>query len=139
METYVYDSQANLVQEVFTDSATAQITNRSLYTYNAQNRNTLGQLLLQRTARPGPGIVSEILNLPGLPDGVFSVRLHTPERTIVKRLVKEWPTVATPDETKSRSRYRGGSFRVYSDEAFGSGKANVLTPLAGTGLAKHRS
>ena len=89
METYVYDSQANLVQEVFTNSATAQITNRSLYTYNAQNRNTLGQLLLQRTARPGPGIVSEILDLPGLPDGVFSVRLHTPERTIVKRLVKE--------------------------------------------------
>ena len=89
METYVYDSQANLVQEVFTDSATAQITNRSLYTYNAQDRNTLGQLLLQRTAQPGTGLVSETLDLRGLPAGVFSVRLHTPESTIVKRLVKE--------------------------------------------------
>ena len=77
------------MQEVFTDSATAQLTNRSLYTYNAQNRNTLDQLLLQRTARPGPGLVSETLDLRGLPAGVYSVRLHTPEGTIVKRLVKE--------------------------------------------------
>ncbi|WP_188562459.1 T9SS type A sorting domain-containing protein [Hymenobacter frigidus] len=51
--------------------------------------NTLGQLLLQRTARPGAGLVSETLDLHGLPAGVYSVRLHTPEGTIVKRLVKE--------------------------------------------------
>ena len=51
--------------------------------------NTLGQLLLQRTARPGAGLVSETLDLRGLPAGVYSVRLHTPEGTIVKRLVKE--------------------------------------------------
>ena len=51
--------------------------------------NTLGQLLLQRTAWPGAGLVSETLDLRGLPAGVYSVRLHTPEGTVVKRLVKE--------------------------------------------------
>ena len=51
--------------------------------------NTLGQSLLQRTTRPGAGLVSETLDLRGLPAGVYSVRLHTPEGTIVKRLVKE--------------------------------------------------
>ena len=89
METYVYDSRANLVQDVFTDSATTQLINRNLYTYNAQNHNTLSQLLLQRTTRPGAGLVSEILDLRGLPAGVYSVHLHTPGGTIVKRLVKE--------------------------------------------------
>ena len=89
VEAYVYDSRANLVQEVFTDSATTPLTNRNLCTYNTQNHNTLGQLLLQRTARPGAGLVSETLDLRGLPAGVFSVRLHTPESTIIKRLVKE--------------------------------------------------
>ena len=40
LETYVYDSRANLVQETFADSATAQPLSRNLYTYNAQGRNT---------------------------------------------------------------------------------------------------
>ena len=51
--------------------------------------NTLGQSLLQRTPRPGTALVSETLDLRGLPAGVYSVRLHTAEGTIVKRLVKE--------------------------------------------------
>ena len=51
--------------------------------------NTLGQAVLQRTTRPGPGLLSEPLDLRGLPAGVYSVRLHTPEGTVVKRLVKE--------------------------------------------------
>ena len=89
MGTYVYDSQANLVQEVFTDSATTPLTNCNPYTYNAQNLNTLGQLLLQRTARPGAGLISGILDLRGLPTEVYLVRLHTPEGTVIKRLVKE--------------------------------------------------
>ncbi|GAA3988196.1 T9SS type A sorting domain-containing protein [Hymenobacter antarcticus] len=51
--------------------------------------NTLGQPVLQRTSRPGAGLLSETLDLRGLPAGVYSVRLHTAEGTVVKRLVKE--------------------------------------------------
>ena len=51
--------------------------------------NALGQSVLRRTTRPGAGLLSETLDLRGLPAGVYSVRLHTAEGTVVKRLIKE--------------------------------------------------
>ena len=51
--------------------------------------NALGQRVLQRISRPSAGLVSETLDLRGLPAGVYAVRLHTAEGTIVKRLVRE--------------------------------------------------
>jgi hypothetical protein len=41
------------------------------------------------TARPQQGALTETLNLSGLPTGVYSVRIHAQEGTVVKRLVKE--------------------------------------------------
>jgi hypothetical protein len=51
--------------------------------------NTLGQVLLQHSAQPHQGLLVQALDLRALPAGVYSVRLHTPEGTVVKRLVKE--------------------------------------------------
>ncbi|MDO7877299.1 FG-GAP-like repeat-containing protein [Hymenobacter sp. ASUV-10] len=51
--------------------------------------NTLGQVLLQRSAQPRQGIIAQALDLRELPAGVYSVRLHAQEGTVVKRLVKE--------------------------------------------------
>ena len=45
---------------------------------------------MQRTtARPKQGALTETLNLSGLATGIYTVRLHTQEGTVVKRLVKE--------------------------------------------------
>jgi hypothetical protein len=51
--------------------------------------NTLGQVLLQRRAQPRQGLLSQVLDLRELPAGVYSVRLHAQEGTVVKRLVRE--------------------------------------------------
>ncbi|MDO7877297.1 T9SS type A sorting domain-containing protein [Hymenobacter sp. ASUV-10] len=51
--------------------------------------NTLGQVLLQRSAQPRQGLIAQALDLRELPAGVYSVRLHAQEGTVVKRLVKE--------------------------------------------------
>ena len=51
--------------------------------------NALGQPLLRRTARPSAGLLAETLDLRALPMGVYLVRIHAPEGTVVKRLVKE--------------------------------------------------
>lgn len=51
--------------------------------------NGLGQALLRRTARPTAGQLHEVLDLRALPAGVYTVRIHAPEGTVTKRLVRE--------------------------------------------------
>jgi hypothetical protein len=51
--------------------------------------NTLGQVVLKRSAQPRAGILREQLDLTGLAAGVYSVRVFTPQGTVVKRLVRE--------------------------------------------------
>jgi hypothetical protein len=51
--------------------------------------NTLSQVVLKRSAQPRAGILREQLDLTGLATGVYSVRVFTPQGTVVKRLVRE--------------------------------------------------
>ncbi|GAB3580455.1 T9SS type A sorting domain-containing protein [Hymenobacter daeguensis] len=51
--------------------------------------NVLGQTVQQLSTRPKQGFLTETLNLSGLPSGVYTVRIHAQEGTVVKRLVKE--------------------------------------------------
>ncbi|GAA4347505.1 hypothetical protein GCM10023185_02630 [Hymenobacter saemangeumensis] len=51
--------------------------------------NTLGQVVLQAKAPVRQGAVAETLDLSSLPTGIYSVRVHAQEGTVVKRLVKE--------------------------------------------------
>lgn len=51
--------------------------------------NVLGQTVQRTTVRPKQGALTETLNLSSLPTGVYSVRIHAQEGTVVKRLVKE--------------------------------------------------
>ena len=51
--------------------------------------NTLGQVVLKQSAQPRAGVVREHLDLTGLAAGVYSVRVFTPQGTVVKRLVRE--------------------------------------------------
>ena len=51
--------------------------------------NTLGQVVLKRSAQPRAGILREEFDLTGLAAGVYSVRVFTPQGTVVKRLVRE--------------------------------------------------
>jgi hypothetical protein len=51
--------------------------------------NVLGQVVLTMSARPQQGVITQTLNLSPLPTGVYSVRIHAQEGTVVKRLVKE--------------------------------------------------
>ncbi|WP_345236964.1 T9SS type A sorting domain-containing protein, partial [Hymenobacter saemangeumensis] len=51
--------------------------------------NTLGQVVLNATAPVRQGAVAETLDLRLLPTGIYSVRIHAQEGTVVKRLVKE--------------------------------------------------
>jgi hypothetical protein len=51
--------------------------------------NVLGQTVQHLSARPKQGFLTETLHLSGLPTGVYTVRIHTQEGTVVKRLVKE--------------------------------------------------
>ena len=51
--------------------------------------NVLGQTVRQLSARPKQGFLTETLSLSGLPTGIYTVRIHAQEGTVVKRLVKE--------------------------------------------------
>ena len=51
--------------------------------------NTLGQVVLKRSAQPRAGILREQLDLTDLAAGVYSVRVLTPQGTVVKRLTRE--------------------------------------------------
>ncbi|UOQ97259.1 T9SS type A sorting domain-containing protein [Hymenobacter sp. 5317J-9] len=51
--------------------------------------NVLGQTVRQLSTRPKQGFLSETIDLNGLATGVYTVRIHTQEGTVVKRLVKE--------------------------------------------------
>jgi hypothetical protein len=51
--------------------------------------NTLGQVVLKRSAQPRAGILREELDLTNLAAGVYSVRVLTPQGTVVKRLTRE--------------------------------------------------
>jgi hypothetical protein len=51
--------------------------------------NTLGQVVLKRSAQPRAGILREELDLTNLAAGVYSVRVHTAQGTVVKRLTRE--------------------------------------------------
>jgi len=51
--------------------------------------NTLGQVVLKRSAQPRAGILREQLDLTSLAAGVYSVRVFTPQGTVVKRLTRE--------------------------------------------------
>lgn len=51
--------------------------------------NTLGQVVLRTTAPPRQGTLAQTIDLSQLPSGIYSVRVHAQEGTVVKRLVKE--------------------------------------------------
>jgi len=51
--------------------------------------NVLGQPVRRLSVRPKLGFLTETLDLRDLPTGVYSVRIHAQEGTVVKRLVKE--------------------------------------------------
>jgi hypothetical protein len=51
--------------------------------------NALGQVVLKRSAQPRAGILREQFDLTQLAVGVYSVRVLTPQGTVVKRLVRE--------------------------------------------------
>ena len=51
--------------------------------------NVLGQTVQTLPVRPHQGLISQVLDLRELPVGVYTVRVHTPEGTVVKRLVRE--------------------------------------------------
>ena len=51
--------------------------------------NVLGQPVLQHSVRAKQGQLTDQLNLSALPTGVYMVRIHAQEGTVVKRLVKE--------------------------------------------------
>jgi hypothetical protein len=51
--------------------------------------NTLGQVVLRRDVQPRAGLVREQLDLRSVASGVYSVRVFTPQGTVVKRLVRE--------------------------------------------------
>ncbi|MBF9222794.1 T9SS type A sorting domain-containing protein [Hymenobacter ruricola] len=51
--------------------------------------NVLGQTVRQLSTRPKQGFLSETIDLNGLATGVYTVRIHAQEGTVVKRLVKE--------------------------------------------------
>ncbi|TGE15531.1 T9SS type A sorting domain-containing protein [Hymenobacter elongatus] len=50
--------------------------------------NTLGQVVETLTLRAQQGTISQQVNLAALPSGVYTLRLHTAEGTIAKRVVK---------------------------------------------------
>ena len=49
----------------------------------------LGQPVLRQTLRAHQGQLRTLLDLSALPTGVYTLRLHAQEGTVVKRLVKE--------------------------------------------------
>ncbi len=51
--------------------------------------NTLGQVVLKRSAQPRAGILREEFDLTNLASGVYSVRVLTAQGTVVKRLTRE--------------------------------------------------
>jgi hypothetical protein len=51
--------------------------------------NTLGQVVLKRSAQPRAGILREELDLTNLASGMYSVRVLTAQGTVVKRLTRE--------------------------------------------------
>nr|WP_262905419.1 T9SS type A sorting domain-containing protein [Hymenobacter nitidus] len=51
--------------------------------------NTLGQLVQAQAVPAQAGTVSQVLDVRKLPAGVYSVRLHAAEGTVVKRLIKQ--------------------------------------------------
>ncbi|GAA4026725.1 hypothetical protein GCM10022409_08330 [Hymenobacter glaciei] len=51
--------------------------------------NVLGQPVQQHSVRPRQGQLTDQLNLSTLPTGVYTVRIHAQEGTVVKRLVKD--------------------------------------------------
>ncbi|TVT38430.1 T9SS type A sorting domain-containing protein [Hymenobacter setariae] len=51
--------------------------------------NTLGQVVLKRSAQPRAGILREQFDLTGLAAGMYSVLVFTPQGTVVKRLTRE--------------------------------------------------
>lgn len=48
--------------------------------------NTLGQVMLKRSAPPRAGILREEFDLTNLATGVYSVRVRTSQSTVAKRL-----------------------------------------------------
>jgi hypothetical protein len=51
--------------------------------------NALGQVVLNVSAKAQQGVITQTLDLSSLPTGIYSVRVHAQEGTVVKRLVKE--------------------------------------------------
>ncbi|GAA3973647.1 T9SS type A sorting domain-containing protein [Hymenobacter antarcticus] len=51
--------------------------------------NVLGQTVQQLSAKPRQGLLTETLDLSALPTGIYTVRIHTQEGTVMKRLMKE--------------------------------------------------
>jgi len=51
--------------------------------------NTMGQVVLKTSATAVRGTLAQVLDLSSLPTGVYSVRLHAQEGTVVKRIVKQ--------------------------------------------------
>lgn len=51
--------------------------------------NVLGQTVRRLSARPKQGFLTQLLDLRPLPTGIYTVRIHAQEGTVVKRLVRE--------------------------------------------------
>jgi hypothetical protein len=80
-------AQAQLFPNPTTGTATVALPGTSEVPLDVLN--ALGQPVLQRTARPSAGQLTETLDLRALPAGVYTVRLHTPAGTVARRLVKQ--------------------------------------------------
>ncbi|KAA9332144.1 T9SS type A sorting domain-containing protein [Hymenobacter busanensis] len=55
----------------------------------AEVLNTVGQVVATLALRPQQGTIRQELNLAGLTNGLYTVRLHTADGTLVRRVVKQ--------------------------------------------------
>ena len=84
------DARTALYPNPTTGRATLELAGlREQGTVKVEVVNVLGQTVQQLTTRPKQGLLTETLNLGGLPSGVYTVRIHAQEGMVVKRLVKE--------------------------------------------------
>ncbi|MBO0357349.1 T9SS type A sorting domain-containing protein [Hymenobacter sp. BT186] len=85
-----FEATATLHPNPTTDAATISLRGlREQGAVQAEVLNTLGQVVQTFSVRVQQGGVKQQINLASYPAGVYTVRLHTTEGTVAKRVVKQ--------------------------------------------------